>query len=142
VIHFHFRITPAKLSRSANQHLSNSAHLMRRFVQGLSIYVVYQLFIPSLIPDVCNKHIPNHSKHHRQRDASLTAKLDLAPPLSQSPSHVYNVLCLSNPATAFLKCRKRAFYVHAKTTSRATYHPRDTDRLHAPKYVVSTLLRP
>jgi hypothetical protein len=32
-----FRIIPAKLSRSAKQHPSNSAHLMRRFVRGLSI---------------------------------------------------------------------------------------------------------
>jgi hypothetical protein len=57
----------------------------------------------------------------------------------------------SKGITAFLKCRKRAFlytrffaffFVHAKTTSRANYHPRVTDCLHAPKYVASTLLRP
>jgi hypothetical protein len=39
------RIIPAKLSRSATQHPSNSAHLMRRFVRGLST-CVYQFFIP------------------------------------------------------------------------------------------------
>jgi hypothetical protein len=42
--HFNLRITPAKLSRSAKQHPSNSAHLMRRFVRGLPVYV-YQFFI-------------------------------------------------------------------------------------------------
>jgi hypothetical protein len=35
---FNFRIIPAKLSRSVKQHPSNSAHLMRRFVRGISIY--------------------------------------------------------------------------------------------------------
>jgi hypothetical protein len=39
-------ITPAKLSRSAKQHPSNAAHIMRRFVRGLSIHV-YQFFIPT-----------------------------------------------------------------------------------------------
>jgi hypothetical protein len=38
------------------------------------------------------------SKHRRQRDASLTAKLELAPPLSPSPSHGYNVQCVLKPA--------------------------------------------
>jgi hypothetical protein len=42
----YLRIIPAKLSRSAKQHPSNSAHLMRRFVRGLSIYV-YQFVIPT-----------------------------------------------------------------------------------------------
>jgi hypothetical protein len=37
---------PAKLSRSAKQHPSNSAHHMRRFVRGFSIYA-YQFFIPT-----------------------------------------------------------------------------------------------
>jgi hypothetical protein len=50
-----------------------------------------------------HKQIPQHSKHHRQRDASLTHKLDLAPPRSQSSSHVYIVQCLFKPAScAFL----------------------------------------
>jgi hypothetical protein len=43
--YFNLQIIPAKLSRSAKQHPSNSAHLLRRFVRGLSIYV-YQFFIP------------------------------------------------------------------------------------------------
>jgi hypothetical protein len=43
--YFNLQITPAKLSRSAKQHPSKSAHLLRRFVRGLSIYV-YQFFIP------------------------------------------------------------------------------------------------
>jgi hypothetical protein len=43
--YFNLRIIPAKLSRSAKQHPSISAHLMRRFVRGLSIYV-YQFFTP------------------------------------------------------------------------------------------------
>jgi hypothetical protein len=38
-------IIPAKLSRNAKQHPSNAAHLMRRFVRGLSI-CIYQFFIP------------------------------------------------------------------------------------------------
>jgi hypothetical protein len=46
VDYFDFHITPAKLSRSAKQHPSNSAHLMRRFVRGLSVHV-YQFFIPT-----------------------------------------------------------------------------------------------
>jgi hypothetical protein len=41
-----FRNIPAKVSRSAKQHLSNLAHFMRRFVLGLSIYF-YQVFIPN-----------------------------------------------------------------------------------------------
>jgi hypothetical protein len=44
---FNFRVTPVKLSRSAKQHPSKSAHLMRRFVRGLSIYYVDQFFIPT-----------------------------------------------------------------------------------------------
>jgi hypothetical protein len=44
--YFDLQIIPAKLSRSAKQHPSNSAHLVRRFVQGLSIYVD-QFFIPT-----------------------------------------------------------------------------------------------
>jgi hypothetical protein len=44
--YFNLQIIPAKLSRSAKHQLpSNSAHLMRRFVRDLSIYV-YQFFIP------------------------------------------------------------------------------------------------
>jgi hypothetical protein len=43
--YFDLQIIPAKLSRNAKQHPSNSAHLMRRFVRGLSIYV-YQFLIP------------------------------------------------------------------------------------------------
>jgi hypothetical protein len=43
--YFNLRIIPAQLSRSAKQHTSKSAHLLRRFVRGLSIYV-YQFFIP------------------------------------------------------------------------------------------------
>jgi hypothetical protein len=45
VNYLYFRIIPAMLSRSAKQHPSNSAHLMRRFVRGLSI-CIYQLFVP------------------------------------------------------------------------------------------------
>jgi hypothetical protein len=45
-----------------------------------------------------HKHIPTQFEHHRQRDVSLTAKLDLAPPLSQSLLHVNSVQCLSKPA--------------------------------------------
>jgi hypothetical protein len=50
--------------------------------------------------------MPKHSKHHRQRYGSLTAKLDLTSPLIQSPSHAYNVQCLSKPASCafFLAC--------------------------------------
>jgi hypothetical protein len=40
-----FDTTHAKLSRSAKHHLSSSAHLMMRFVLGLSIYI-YQFYIP------------------------------------------------------------------------------------------------
>jgi hypothetical protein len=65
----------------------------------ICVPILHSYRFPSLIPDVCHawggcgwhKHIPKHSKHHRQRDASLAVKLDLAPPLSQSPSHVYSV---------------------------------------------------
>jgi hypothetical protein len=62
----------------------------------------------SSIPDVCHAWgacglhnlIPKHSKHHyRQRDASQSVKLDLAPNPSQSPLHIYNVRCLSKPAS-------------------------------------------
>jgi hypothetical protein len=42
--YYNLRIIPAPLSRSAKQHPSKSAHLMRRFVRGLSI-CVYQFFI-------------------------------------------------------------------------------------------------
>jgi hypothetical protein len=45
VNYVNLRIISAKLSRSAKQHPSNSAHLMRWFVRGLSKYV-YQFFIP------------------------------------------------------------------------------------------------
>jgi hypothetical protein len=41
---FYFRIIPVKLSRIAKQHSSNSAHLMMRFLQGLSMHV-YQFFV-------------------------------------------------------------------------------------------------
>jgi hypothetical protein len=44
VNYFNFRIIPEELSRSAKQHPSNSAHLMRPFVRDLSIYVK-QIFI-------------------------------------------------------------------------------------------------
>jgi hypothetical protein len=121
-----YRIVPAKLSRNAKQHSSNSAHLMRRFVPGLvdmCLPILHSYCFLSLIPDVrhawggCgwHKHIIKHSKHHRQRDASLTAKLDLAPPLSRSPSHAYNVQCLSKPAScAFLRaCFPNTSPVHA-----------------------------
>jgi hypothetical protein len=73
--------------------------------------ILHSYLFPNLIPDVCHawggcgwhKHIPMHFKYHRQRDASLTAKLVLAPPLSQSPSHIYSVHGLSKPAScAFL----------------------------------------
>jgi hypothetical protein len=43
--YLNLRNIPARLSRSAKQHSSKSAHLLRRFVQGLSIYV-YQFSIP------------------------------------------------------------------------------------------------
>jgi hypothetical protein len=43
--YLNLQIIPAELSRSAKQHPSKSAHLLRRFVRGLSIHV-YQLFIP------------------------------------------------------------------------------------------------
>jgi hypothetical protein len=43
--YFILRIIPEKLSRSAKQHPSKSAHFLRGFVRGLSIYV-YQFFIP------------------------------------------------------------------------------------------------
>jgi hypothetical protein len=80
-----------------------------------------------------HKHIPTHSKHHRQRVASLTAKLDLTPPLSQSPSHAYIVQCLSKPAScAFLLAsfpkntranggNFRALFTHPQTKPRALY---------------------
>jgi hypothetical protein len=42
--HVNLQVIPAKLSRNAKQHPSNSAHLMRRFVRGLSIYI-YQFII-------------------------------------------------------------------------------------------------
>jgi hypothetical protein len=42
----HYSGKAAPHRRSAKQHQSNSAHLMRRFVRGLSIYV-YQFFIPT-----------------------------------------------------------------------------------------------
>jgi hypothetical protein len=73
----YFRDILAKPSRGAKQHPSNSAHLMRRFVRGLSMHV-YHLFTPSDLQaqfptratfgaGVCgwHKHIPKHSKHHR-----------------------------------------------------------------------------
>jgi hypothetical protein len=77
----------------------------------ICIPILHSYRPPSLLPDACHawggcgwhKHTPKHSKHHRQRDASLTAKLDLAPSLSQLPSHAYSVQCLSKPAScAFL----------------------------------------
>jgi hypothetical protein len=40
-----FHNSPAKVSRSAKQHPSNSAHLLKRFVRGLS-KCIYQFFIP------------------------------------------------------------------------------------------------
>jgi hypothetical protein len=42
--YFNLRIILAKLSRGAKQHPSNSAHLMRRSVRGLSMHV-YKFFI-------------------------------------------------------------------------------------------------
>jgi hypothetical protein len=42
--YFNLQIIPAKLSRSAKQHPSETAHLLRRFVRGLSIYF-YKFFI-------------------------------------------------------------------------------------------------
>jgi hypothetical protein len=42
--YYNLQIIPAKLSRIAKQHPSNSAHLMRRFVRVSSIYVC-QFFI-------------------------------------------------------------------------------------------------
>jgi hypothetical protein len=57
-------------------------------------------------------------------------------------AHMQKVANRHRLPIAFLKCRKRAYFVHAKMTSRANYQPRVTDRLHAPKYVVSTLQRP
>jgi hypothetical protein len=76
---------------------------------------------------------PKHSEHHRQREASLlTAKLDLAPPLSQSPSHVNIIQCLSEPASCalLLACfpknitracgvNSRALFTHPQTKPRA-----------------------
>jgi hypothetical protein len=44
VNYLYLRAIPAKLSRSAKQHPSNSAHPMRQFLRALSIYV-YQFFI-------------------------------------------------------------------------------------------------
>jgi hypothetical protein len=43
--YLNFRNIPSKLSRAAKQYPSNSAHLMTRFVRGVSIYV-HQFFIP------------------------------------------------------------------------------------------------
>jgi hypothetical protein len=74
--------------------------IIRAGFVDICLPILHSYWRPSvLIFDACHawggcgwhKHIPRHSKHHRQRDASLTAKLDLAPPPSQSPSHVYNV---------------------------------------------------
>jgi hypothetical protein len=143
--YLHLQFIPAKLSRSAKQHPSKSAHLVRRFVRGLSIHV-YQFFIPtdfvpSLIPDACHawggcgwlKHQPRHSKHHRQRDASLlTAKLDLAPPRSQSPSHVYSVQCLSKPASCefLLACFPQPSPVPTARTSVLYFHTREPNLAH------------
>jgi hypothetical protein len=104
---------------------------MRRFVRGLSISV-YQFFIPSdfraQIPDVCyawggcgwHKHILKHSKHHRQRDASITAKLDLAPHQSQWPSHVST--CIAHPNRCHVRFYSLAFQVH---------HPANSVNFHA-----------
>jgi hypothetical protein len=47
-----FHNIPAKRSCSAKQHLSNSAHLIRRIVRGLSIYI-YQFFIPTDLQAQC-----------------------------------------------------------------------------------------
>jgi hypothetical protein len=89
------------------QHPSNFAHLMRRFVRGSSIHV-YQFFIPNDLQaqfSTCATRgadsvgtstypsIPKY-KHKRQRHASQTAKLDIAPQQNQSPSPIHNVQCL------------------------------------------------
>jgi hypothetical protein len=39
VYYSYLRVTPAKLSLIAKQYATDSAHLVRRFVRGLSIYV-------------------------------------------------------------------------------------------------------
>jgi hypothetical protein len=98
------------------------------------------LFPSMLLSDACHAwggcgwhtHIHKHSKHHRQSDASLTAKLDLAPPLSQSPSHVYNVQCLSNLASCafLLACFPKASPVPAASTSVLFSHTRKPNLAH------------
>jgi hypothetical protein len=111
------QIIPAKLSRSAKQHPSNSAHLKGADLCGVCRYIVTNSSL-LLTSEPNSRRVPRvgrvwlaqahtqaakHSKYHRQRDASLKVKWDLAPPQSQSPSHVYNVQCLSKRAScAFL----------------------------------------
>jgi hypothetical protein len=48
--YFNLQIIPAKLSRSAKQHPSNSAHLIRRFVRGLSIYIDQSFILTDFRP--------------------------------------------------------------------------------------------
>ena len=49
---------------------------------------------------VCHQHIPNHSEQHPQSAFSRTAKLDLAPPLRQSPlAYLQRALLISARVT-------------------------------------------
>jgi hypothetical protein len=105
-VFYNFQNIPENLRRGTKQHPSKSAHLIRRFVQGLSIYV-HQSLIPTDLHaqfSTCGTRgaastypsIPNTTD--RQRYASQTAKLDLAPHQSQTLSPIHSVHCLSKPA--------------------------------------------
>jgi hypothetical protein len=93
---FNFFDILAKLSRNAKQHPSNYAHIMKRRVLSLWINVCY-----FIIPTDLQAQFPTCAARgagvartstypnipyttYRQRDASLTTKLDLAPLQSQS----------------------------------------------------------
>jgi hypothetical protein len=131
---------PAKLGRSVKQQPSSSAHLMRQFLRGLFVVYVrlkilnsYRFTCPT--PDVCHvwggcgwhKHIPKCSKYHRQRDASHTAKLDLAKdncprPLIVSVVYLdmYHVRIYSRVFQMYHPCMRRELPCSIRTPANQT----------------------
>jgi hypothetical protein len=104
---FLFRNIPAKLSRSAKQHQPNSAHLVRRCMRGLWIYM-YRFFIPTVLQaqfPTCATHgagVVGTSKYQSIPNTTVNVmrpKFKFAPHHSQLPSPIYNVQCLSKPTS-------------------------------------------
>jgi hypothetical protein len=111
MIFFNFRIFPAKLSRGAKQHPSNSAHLMRRFVWGCRYMFTNSSFLLTSEPN--SRRMPRVGRVWLAQPYTQAFQTppstwsvpngQVGPHLSQSHLHVYSVQCLSKPASyAFL----------------------------------------